>query len=139
MQEILNNLKTNSLLQISNWWGLRDAGKAGTIITKDKMLYKYSFYHRLSPFLETNNIPKEYISEGIKLSDEEYERVIKFIEEEIVDKTFIFKKIYDVGYNVSGNYNGHHFNINNNIGFSNEEKGLYNKAKELIETIKGEN
>ena len=83
MQKILNNLKNNSLLQISNWWGLRDAGKSGAIITKDKMLYKYTFYHRLSPFLEKNNIPKEYISPGIKLSNEEYQRTIKFIEKDL--------------------------------------------------------
>ena len=139
MQKILNNLKNNSLLQISNWWGLWDAGKSGAIITKDKMLYKYTFYHRLSPFLEKNNIPKEYISPGIKLSNEEYQRTIKFIEKEMVDKDFISKKIRDVGYNVSGNYNGKPFSIHNDFGFGNEEKGLYNKAKELIETIKGVN
>ena len=52
MQEKLNNLKNNSLLEVSQWWGLREAGKGGIIITQDKYLYSYTFYYRLTPFLE---------------------------------------------------------------------------------------
>lgn len=138
MQEKLNNLKNNSLLEVSHWWGLRDAGKGGAIITQDKKIYYYTFYHRLTPFLEKNNLPQEYISEGRTLTNEEYEKVIKFIEEEIVGKSFEFQRIYDAGYNVRGIYKGKTFNIPNNIGYG-EETGLYNKADNLIKSLKGGN
>ena len=45
--------------------------------------------------------------------------------------------IFDAGWNVKGHYNNHEFNIPNNIGFNNE-KGLYDITKELLDTIKGE-
>ena len=95
MQEKLNNLKNNSLLEVSQWWGLREAGKGGIIITQDKYLYSYTFYYRLTPFLEKNNIPLEYISDGKLLTNEEYEKVINFIEKEIVGKTFTSQPIFD--------------------------------------------
>lgn len=138
MQEKLNNLKNNSLLEVSQWWGLREAGKGGIIITQDKYLYSYTFYYRLTPFLERNNIPLEYISDGKLLTNEEYKKVINFIEKEIVGKTFTSQPIFDASFNVSGNYNNHTFSIHNNVGFTNNEEGLYDKAKKLIETIKGE-
>ena len=138
MQEKLNNLKNNSLLEVSHWWGLRDAGKGGAIITQDKKICYYTFYHRLTPFLEKNNLPHEYISEGRTLTNKEYEKVIKFIEEEIVGKSFESQRIYDAGYSVRGIYKGKTFNIPNNIGYG-EETGLYNKADNLIKSLKGGN
>ena len=89
-------------------------------------------------FLERNNIPLEYISEGKLLTNEEYKKVLNFIEKEIVGKTFTSQSIFDASFNVSGNYNNHTFNIHNNVGFTNNEEGLYDKAKKIIETIKGE-
>ena len=95
-------------------------------------------YRLKTPFLERNNIPLEYISEGKLLTNEEYKKVLNFIEKEIVGKTFTSQHIFDASFNVSGNYNNHTFNIHNNVGFINNEEGLYDKAKKLIETIKGE-
>ena len=63
-------------------------------------------------------------------------QVKKFIEEEIVGKTFEFHRIFDAGYNVRGTYKEKTFNIPNNIGYG-EEPGLYNKADNLIKSLKG--
>lgn len=137
MQEKLKDLQSNSLLEVSSWWGLHNPGKSGIIITQDKKIYYYNFYHRMTSFLEKNNIPLESITKGKTITEKEYEKVIKFIEEEIVGKTFTQERIFDVGYTVRGNYKGQPYNIYNNIGYG-KELGLYNKAKELIDTIKGE-
>ena len=139
MQEKIKELRNNCLLELANWWGLRESGNGGTIITKDKKLYTYTFYHRLTPFLERNNIPQEYISKGIALTNNQYNKIIEFIETEIVGKTFTSQPIFDASFNVSGNYNGESFHIHNNKGFGNDEEGLYDKTKKLIETVKGEN
>lgn len=138
MQEKLNSLKEISILEISNWWGLHNPGSSGTIITQDKKIYHYTIYHHEKNILEENNIPLESISKGKNLTEEEYERVIKFIEDKIVDKTFTFKKVFDAGWNVRGHYNGQAFNIHNDKGFGENEKGLYDITKEFLNTIKGE-
>ena len=87
----------------------------------------------------SDNIPQEYISKGIALTNNQYNKIIEFIETEIVGKTFTSQPIFDASFNVSGNYNGESFHIHNNKGFGNDEEGLYDKTKKLIETIKGEN
>lgn len=138
MQEKLNSLKEISILEISNWWGLHNPGSSGTIITQDKKIYHYTIYHHETNFLEENNIPLESISKGKNLTEEEYERVIKFIEDNIVDKTFTFKRVFDAGMSVRGHYNGQSFNIHNDKGFGEDEKGLYDITKEFLDTIKGE-
>ena len=138
MQEKLNSLKETSILEISNWWGLHNPGTSGTIISQDKKIYHYTIYHRETNFLKENNIPLESISKGRNLTEEEYERVIKFIEENIVGKTFTSQRIFDASWNVRGHYKGQSFNIHNNKGFG-EEKGLYDITKDFLNTIKGEN
>ena len=137
MQEKLKDLQSNSLLEVSSWWGLHNPGKSGIIITQDKKIYYYNFYHIMTPFLEKNNIPLESITEVKTITEKEYEKVIKFIEEEIIGKTFTSKRIFDAGYTVKCNYKGQPYNIYNDIEYG-DEKGLYNRAKELINTIKGE-
>ncbi len=138
MQEKLNLLKETSILEISNWWGLHNPGTSGTIISQDKKIYHYNIYYRETNFLKENNIPLETISEGKKLTEEEYESVIKFIKENIVGKSFTSQRIYDAGWNVCSHHKGQVFNIHNNKGFG-EEKGLYDLTKEFLSTIKGVN
>lgn len=129
MQEKLDNLKSRSLLEIANWWGLHEPGKRGIIITQDKKLYQYHWYYRTSPLLEEHKIPQEYISEGIPITEDQYQKVIEFIEKEICNKDFPFAKIFDAGWRVSGHYKEKMFNIANN-------KEIYDKAEELIKKIK---
>ena len=135
MQEKLNDLKNNCLLEVSHWWGFMGGGNSGTIITQDKKLYTYTFHNNLTPILKDNNIPLEYISKGQKLTEEEYQTITKFIENEIVGKTFEFMCIRDSSYSVRGTYNGKKFNVPNNVGFGDEIK-LFNKANKLIESLK---
>lgn len=129
MKEKLNNIKNNSLLEIENWWGLHEPGKKGIIITQDKKIYNYHWYYKTSPILEENNIPLEFISEGIPMTEEQYQKVIEFIEKEICNKDFPFQKIFDAGWKVSGHYKEKTFNFTNN-------REIYNKTEELIKRIK---
>lgn len=131
MQEKLKELKETSILEISNWWGLHNPGTSGTIISQDRKIYHYTIYYQESNFLKEHNIPLESLSEGRKISEVEYEKVIKFIEDNIADKTFTSESIFDASWNVRGHYNGNYFNIPNN-------KGVFDITKELLDTIKGE-
>lgn len=137
MQEKLKSIRENCILEISHWLGLRNPGTSGTIITKDKKIYHYTIYYSEFQFLKENNIPKESISKGKTITEKDYSKIIKFIEENIIGKEFQNKNIYDAGWNVSGNYNNYSFNISNNKGFQ-DEKGIYDLTKELLDTIKGE-
>lgn len=130
MKERINELKKDCLFRISNWWGLRDAGTSGIIVTKDNTLYSYTIYYTKTKFLEDNNIPQESISNGVELTEQQIELIEKFIETEICNKLFENIRIFDAGWNVSGNYNGNYFNIVNH-------RDLYIKAKDLLENIKG--
>ncbi len=125
MQEKIKELKENCILGISNWWGLGNAGNSGTIITKDKMIYHYHSYFREPSFFKEENIPKESLSNGKPITEKQYSKIVKFIEKEIVGKTYDQPRIFDAGYNVYGFYNGKPFNISNNID-------LYKKVKELM-------
>lgn len=136
MQEKLKELQENSLIELSNWWGLRNAGKKGIIITQDKMMYEYTFYFHLTPFLEKNNIPQETLFKVKELSEEEFKKINDFIKKEIINQTFKSESIFDVGYDVRGHYNNQSFSVNNNKGFDNEE-GLYDKTEKLLKSIKG--
>ena len=77
LKEKVEKLEENSILSVSNWWGLYNPGRAGTVITKDKKIYFYTFYSRSTPFLEENHIPLESISDGYTLSDLDYDKIIQ--------------------------------------------------------------
>ena len=36
MEEKIKELEKNAILKISHWWGLKNSGYAGTLITSDK-------------------------------------------------------------------------------------------------------
>lgn len=129
MKEKLDKIRENALLEINSWWGLGEAGYDGTIITKDKKIINYNFFYHLTPFLEENNIPLESISEGKTISEDNYSKIVKFIEEEIINKEFTENHIFDASYIVRGNYNNAKFNIVNDMD-------LYNKVGQLIKDIK---
>ncbi len=44
----LNEMRKKSIIEVSQWWGLRNAGYSGTIITNDKDVYKYQYDELLS-------------------------------------------------------------------------------------------
>lgn len=134
MQEKLKKLEENSILVIESWWGLYNPGFGGTIITKDKKIYTYTFYYKKTPSLLENNVPLENISSGRKLTDEEYTKIINFIEKEIVNKNYSICDILDAGYKVTCNYKGKSFSYENCYDLNTNEF-LFDKALKLLESI----
>lgn len=121
----LEEIRENVILEVAHWGGLKNGGHGGTIITKNKEVYSYQRY----------NMPKEiypgndnFIRKDKELDSNEYNKVIKFIEDEIVNKDFQDKQIFDAGFDVTINYNG----IEKTVKNDNE---LYDKAKQLINEL----
>ena len=89
MQELVDKLKENSILGVEVKANLSiSPGKSGTIITKDKKVYGYSLYIFMTPFMEKNNIPLENIYLIKELTSDEYDKILKFTEDEIINKEY---------------------------------------------------
>lgn len=135
MKEKLEKLRKNTILEVSHSWGLGyPPGTMGTLITDDKKMYVYHMYYRLPKEFQEKNIPQESVVEQKQLNNIEYQKVIKFIEQEILNKNYEYNMIHDVTYHVRGIYNGTSYDVVNNIGAN----GLQKKADKLIAEIKGE-
>lgn len=130
--EKLNEFRKNTILEVSQWWGLKNPGYTGTLITKDREIYIYQFYINIPQELEDKKV--NFISKSKKLNDDEFNNVINFIKGEILNKDFKDEMIYDAGFNVSINYGGTKKTIKNNIGSENDLK-IYDKAKRLIDKL----
>ncbi len=126
----LNEIRNDMVLEVSNWWGHEFAGYGGKIITNKREVYGYSFHFR-TPDGEENKNSLEKIKD---LSDEEYNRIIKFIEDEIANKEFEDNQIFDAGFDVVVNYNGINKKIRNNKGFG-DNFGLYDKVDKLLKEL----
>ena len=110
-------------------------GKSGTIITKDKKVYGYSLYIFMTPFMEKNNVPLENIYLIKELTDDEYNKIQKFIEEEIVNKKYECKLQRDSSSIVFGRSKSKLFYYPNCYDINTNEN-LYDKTIKLIEEIK---
>ena len=136
MQELVDKLKENSILGVEVKANLSiSPGKSGTIITKDKKVYGYSLYVFMTPFMEKNNIPLENIYLIKELTDDEYNKIQKFIEEEIVNKKYECKLQRDSSSIVFGRSKSKLFYYPNCYDINTNEN-LYNKTIKLIEEIK---
>lgn len=136
MQELVDKLKENSILGVEVKANLSiSPGKSGTIITKDKKVYGYSLYIFMTPFMEKNNIPLENIYLIKELTDEEYDKIQKFIEEEIVNKKYECKPHRDSSSVVFGRSKSKLFYYPNCYDINTNEN-LYDKARKLIEEVK---
>lgn len=133
-KEEVEKLEENSILSMSNWWGFYNPGEAGTIITKDKKIYFYTFYLRQTPILEQDHIPLESMSDGYTLSDQDYDKIIQFIEQEIKNKSYEFRQVHDSGNRVFGFYKDEHFQYPNCYD-SNTGESLYHKLQKLIKSF----
>ena len=138
MQEKLKKLEENSILILSNWWGLGNSGESKTIITKDKKIYIYTSYYKKTTFLEKNNIPLESLYEMCKLTDNDYNIIIDFIKTEIFNKKYESHMIFDAGYSVSGIYEHKSFKYSNCYDINTKES-LYEKTKKLIDSFDKKN
>lgn len=123
MEEKIKELEKNAILKISHWLGLKNSGYAGTLITSDKKLYVYQYYHKMPAELKNGN----FITMKKKLTNEEFEKIINFIETDL-SKDYENTRIFDSGYNITVNYKKTKKIINNNIE-------LYQKAEQILNKI----
>ena len=136
MQEKLDKLKEKSILGVEVKANLSiSPGISGTIITKDKRVYVYSLYYHMTPFMEKNNIPLEDITLIRKLTDEEYDKLISFIKEEIVNKEYVCRPLRDSSSSVFGSSENKLFYYPNCYDINTNEN-LYDKTKNIIEEVK---
>ncbi len=137
MEKSIDIIRKNAIIEISSWGGLGPTpGCSSTIITNNKKLYYYHEYYRNSQILIDNNIPLVSLSESISISDKDYAKVITFIEQEIVGRTFSSHNIFDASFIVRVTYKNKKYNIVNNIDYETGE-GIYNKVQELFKNIEG--
>ncbi len=132
-KEKLDKIRDIATIEVYSWWGHRNPGIAGTIITKNKEMYSYHYCKDIPEGLKVEDV--HYILKNRELSSDEYNKVIKFIEDEIINKEFHDRMIRDVGYHVIVNYNGIVKKIRNNKGFDDDPK-IYDKASQLINELK---
>lgn len=136
MQELVDKLKENSILGVEVKANLSiSLGKSGTIITKDKKVYGYSLYVFMTPFMEKNNIPLENIYLIKELTDGEYNKVLKFTEDEIINKEYECRPQRDSSSIVFGSSKSKLFYYPNCYDINTNEN-LYDKTRKLIEEIK---
>ena len=136
MQELVEKLKENSILGVEVKANLSiSPGKSGTIITKDKKVYGYSLYVFMTPFMEKNNIPLENIYLIKELTDEEYDKILKFTEEEIINKEYKCIPMRDSYSIVFGRSKSKIFSYSNCYDINTKES-LYDKTVKLIEEVK---
>ena len=136
MQKKLDKLKENSILGVEDKANLSiSPGISGTIITKDKKVYVYSLYYHMTPFMEKNNIPLEDITLIKKLTAKEYDKILKFIKEEIIKKEYVCKTLRDSSYIVFGKVGSKLFYYPNCYDINTKE-ALYDKTRKLIEEVK---
>ena len=136
MQERLDKLKENSILGVEVKANLSISPRiSGTIITKDKKVYVYSLYYHMTPFMEKNNIPLEDITLIKELTDEEYDKIISFIKEKIVNKEYVCRPLRDGSSAVFGSSENKLFCYPNCYDINTKEN-LYDKTKKIIEEVK---
>lgn len=122
----LEKIRENAIIELSNWWGLRSPGYAGTIITKNKEVYSYKNQSIITAELEFEN--DSFITKKKELNIDEYNKVINFIENEIVDIECSDKRMFDAGFDVTINYNGTEKTVKN-------DEEIYKKAEQLINEL----
>ena len=128
----LNEIRENTLLEVSRWWGLFDAGYAGTIVKNNKEVYVYQYYHHMPK--NFNQEEKKYIKKIRDLSDEEFERIRTFVKNEIMDKEYEDRMIHDAGYKIFACYDGACKVVNNNKGYGDEPE-IYDITRNLLREI----
>ena len=131
-KERLGKIRENTIIAIDEWWGHKYPGYKGIIVTNNKEVYKYQYYHIIPEELKRTN--SNYIVKIKDLDDNEYQKIIMFIENEIANKQFVDQMIFDAGFDILINYNGINKKIKNNKGFGNNFE-IYDKAEMLLKEL----
>ncbi len=135
-KEKLDKIMEKSIITTKTWWGHEYPGYSGIIVTNNKEIYIYQYYFRVPKEVKENE--KEfwstYILKKKDLNDEEFQKIIMFIESEIENKQFTDKMIFDAGYDLFINYNGLNMKIQNNKEHG-DNLGIYDKAEMLLNEL----
>ncbi len=117
----LKELRKNAIIEVSDWGGLgENAGNSGIIVTRDRSIYQYRCYYKKSEGEKTDRIYKDK-----DLTKEEFNKIKKFIRNEIVIKKLNSEMMLDCGSMVRIKYKWITKKIENN-------REIYAKAKEIL-------
>ena len=114
MKEKLNEIRNDTLIEIKSWNGFKIPFNDSIIITNNKEVFRYYKYKRESKFLTENNIKMEDLYLVKKLSDDNFKKITKYIEEKIIGKSFEFVLVRDHGSTINVNYLDNVISIKNN-------------------------
>ena len=124
MEEKLNEIRNDTLIEIKSWNGFKIPFNESIIITNNKEVFRYYKYKRESKFLTENNIKMEDLYLVKKLSDDNYKKITKYIEEKIIGKSFEFVLVRDHGSTINVNYLDSVISIKNNNEINSELRNL---------------
>lgn len=124
MEENLNEIRNNALIEIKSWNGFKIPFNESIIITNNKEVFRYYKYKRESKFLTENNIKMEDLYLVKKLSDDNFKKITKYIEEKIIGKSFEFVLVRDHGSTINVNYLDSVISIKNNNEINSELRKL---------------
>ena len=124
MEENLNEIRNNALIEIKSWNGFKIPFNESIIITNNKEVFRYYKYKRESKFLTENNIKIEDLYLVKKLSDDNFKKITKYIEEKIIGKSFEFVLVRDHGSTINVNYLDSVISIKNNNEINSELRKL---------------
>ena len=124
MKEKLNEIRNNALIEIKSWNGFKIPFNESLIVTNNKEVFRYYKYKRESKFLTENNIKMEDLYLVKKLSDDNFKKITKYIEEKIIGKSFEFVLVRDHGSTINVNYLDNVISIKNNNEISSELRNL---------------
>ena len=124
MEEKLNEIRNDTLIEIKSWNGFKIPFNESIIITNNKEVFRYYKYKRESKFLTENNIKMEDLYLVKKLSDDNFKKITKYIEEKIIGKSFEFVLVRDHGSTINVNYLDSVISIKNNNEINSELRKL---------------
>ena len=124
MEEKLNEIRNDTLIEIKSWNGFKIPFNESIIITNNKEVFRYYKYKRESKFLIDNNIKMEDLYLVKKLSDDNFKKITKYIEEKIIGKSFEFVLVRDHGSTINVNYLDSVISIKNNNEINSELRNL---------------
>ena len=117
MLEKLKEIRKNRLIEVETCGGLGpNPGISNIIVTKDKKIYFYQKYFRLSEYYkEKYNLKEESLSNEIVLTINQYEKIIEFIEQRFANKQFKPNVIMDYSSTIYIDYPNCQNIIHNNL------------------------
>ena len=124
MEEKLNEIRNDTLIEIKSWNGFKITFNESLIVTNNKEVFRYYKYKRESKYLIDNNIKMEDLYLVKKLSDDNFKKITKYIEEKIIGKSFEFVLVRDHGSTINVNYLDSVISIKNNNEINSELRKL---------------